>query len=57
MCVLRVFCELVLKVHLFLDNSALHRNSCYVLFPQVQTAITLKPLVVCICSYPETEDL
>jgi hypothetical protein len=53
MCILRLFCELALKIHLFPDNSALHRNSHFVIFPQVKTAITLKPLVVSTCFYPQ----
>jgi hypothetical protein len=57
MCILNVFCESALKVHLFLDNSVLYRNSCYVIFPKVQTTITLKPLVACTCFYPQTVDL
>jgi hypothetical protein len=52
MCILSVFCELSLKIHLFSDNSALHRNSHYAIFPQVETVITLKLLVAstCFCS-------
>jgi hypothetical protein len=45
MCILRVFCELALKIHLFPHFTVLHRNSHYVIFPQVEIAITLKPLV------------
>jgi hypothetical protein len=57
MCILRVFCELSLKMHLFPDNSVLHRNNHYVIFSQVETAITLKLLVASTCFYPEIVDL
>jgi hypothetical protein len=51
MCNLLVLCVLPLKVHLFHDNSALHRNGCSIIFLQVWTAINLKPMAVCTCSY------
>jgi hypothetical protein len=38
MCILSVFCELSLKIHLFPDNSVLHRNKHYVIFHQVETS-------------------
>jgi hypothetical protein len=53
MCILSVFCELALKIHIFPDNSVLHRNSHYVIFLQVETAITLKPLVASTYFYPK----
>jgi hypothetical protein len=53
MCILRVFCELALKVHLFPESSALHRNIRFIIFPQIYTAITLKTLDACTCFYPQ----
>jgi hypothetical protein len=57
MCILSVFCELSTKIHLFPDNSMLHRNSHYVIFLQAETAITLKPLVASTCFYLQIVDL
>jgi hypothetical protein len=57
MCILRVFYQLALKVGLFLDNGALHKNSFYVIFPEVWIAIILKTLLACTCSNPEVVDI
>jgi hypothetical protein len=57
MYILRVFCELSLKIHLFPDNSVLQRNNHYVIFLQVETAITLKLLVAPTCFCPQIVDL
>jgi hypothetical protein len=48
----RVICELALRVHLLVDKCVFHRNSRYVIYPLVWTAITQKLLVSCTCFYP-----
>jgi hypothetical protein len=57
MCILRVFYQLALKVGLFLDNGASHKNSCYVIFPEVWIAIIPKTLFACTYSNPEIVDI
>ena len=39
MCIVKVFCQLALKVQLLQENSVLHRNSHYVIFPQDEYAM------------------